>query len=87
MRTSSAANVGTDKDSEKRQRAAIEGYAKATGYHIADWFYDVAVRGTDHITARPGFASMLERIAGNGVRTVIVESPDQCRPYEKRMVV
>ena len=28
MRTSSSANVGADKDSEKRQPAAIEGYAK-----------------------------------------------------------
>jgi hypothetical protein len=27
MRTSSAANVGKDKDSERRQRTAIEGYA------------------------------------------------------------
>jgi hypothetical protein len=26
MRTSSATNVGADKDSERRQRAAIEGY-------------------------------------------------------------
>jgi hypothetical protein len=28
MRTSSATNVGVDKDSEKGQRAAIEGYAR-----------------------------------------------------------
>jgi hypothetical protein len=31
IRTSSAANVGTDKDSDKRQRAAIEGFAKQAG--------------------------------------------------------
>jgi hypothetical protein len=30
MRTSSATNVGADKDSEKRQRAAIEGYANGS---------------------------------------------------------
>ena len=36
MRTSSAANVGRDKDSEKRQRAAIEGYAKAAGYVVVE---------------------------------------------------
>jgi hypothetical protein len=29
MRTSSRTNVGADKDSDKRQRAAIEAYAKA----------------------------------------------------------
>jgi DNA invertase Pin-like site-specific DNA recombinase len=77
MRTSSATNVGADKDSEKRQRAAIESYAKAAGYHIVDWFYDAAVRGSDAVTERPGFSAMLDRIAGNGVRTVLVESPDR----------
>jgi DNA invertase Pin-like site-specific DNA recombinase len=77
MRTSSASNVGDHKDSEKRQRAAIEGFAKAAGYVIVDWFYDKAVRGSDAITERPGFATMLNRIAGNGVRTIIVESPDR----------
>jgi DNA invertase Pin-like site-specific DNA recombinase len=77
MRTSSAANVGRDKDSEKRQRAAIEGYAKAAGYVVVEWFYDAAVRGADTVTARPGFAAMLDRIAGNGVRSILVESPDR----------
>jgi len=77
MRTSSATNVGEGKDSEKRQRAAIEGFARSAGYVIVDWFYDAAVRGADAVTERPGFAAMLDRIAGNGVRTVIVESPDR----------
>jgi DNA invertase Pin-like site-specific DNA recombinase len=77
MRTSSATNVGDRKDSETRQRAAIEGFAKHAGYLIVDWFYDKAVRGSDAITDRPGFAAMLDRIAGNGVRTVVVESPDR----------
>jgi DNA invertase Pin-like site-specific DNA recombinase len=77
MRTSSATNVGRDKDSETRQRAAIESYAKAAGYVIVDWFYDPAVKGADAVTDRPGFVAMLDRIAGNGVRTIIVESPDR----------
>jgi DNA invertase Pin-like site-specific DNA recombinase len=77
MRTSSATNVGRDKDSEVRQRVAIESYAKAAGYTIVDWFYDPAVKGSDAVTERPGFKDMLERIAGNGVRTIIVESPDR----------
>ena len=63
MRTSSATNVGEGKDSQKRQRAAIEGYAKSAGYVIVDWYYDAAVKGADPVTARPGFAAMLERIA------------------------
>src|SRR5260370_39330154 len=72
-RTSSAANVGADKDSEKRQRAAIEGFAKRTGLEIVDWFYDPAVSGADPIEVRPGFSALLDRIEGNGVRTVVVE--------------
>ena len=69
-----AANVGTDKDSDKRQRAAIEAFAKRAGYELIDEFYDAAVSGADPIDMRPGFAAMLERIEGNGVRTIIVET-------------
>jgi DNA invertase Pin-like site-specific DNA recombinase len=38
LRTSSAANIGAGKDSDKRQRAAIEAFAKAAGFEIAEWF-------------------------------------------------
>jgi Resolvase, N terminal domain len=37
----------------------------------------VAVKGSDAVTERPGFKTMLDRISGNGVRTIIVESPDR----------
>lgn len=79
MRTSSTSGVGEGRDSEPRQRAAISAYAAEEGFEIADgdWFYDPAVKGRDPVTSRPGFAAMLERIAGNGVRTIIVESPDR----------
>lgn len=77
MRTSSAANVGEGKDSEARQRKAIEGYAKATGTVIVDWFYDGAVSGADPVETRPGFTTLLARIAGNGVRTIIVETANR----------
>ena len=77
MRTSSAANVGEGKDSEARQRAAIDRYAKTGGFLIVDWFYDAAVSGADPIEARPGFAAMLALIAGNGVRTIIVETANR----------
>lgn len=60
LRTSSGANVGTDKDSEKRQRAAVGGFAKHGGFTIVGEFYDAAVFGAG-------------RIDDNGVRTVIVE--------------
>jgi DNA invertase Pin-like site-specific DNA recombinase len=74
MRTSSAANVGEGKDSEARQRKAIEGYANTAGMVIVEWYYDGAVKGADPIESRPGFAVLLARIAGNGVRTIIVET-------------
>jgi len=77
MRTSSAANVGEGKDSEARQRKAIEAYAKSAGMVIADWFYDAAVSGADPVEARPGFTAALTRIAGNGVRTIIVETANR----------
>jgi DNA invertase Pin-like site-specific DNA recombinase len=77
LRTSSAANVGADKDSDKRQRQAIEAFARHGGYEIVEEFYDTAVSGADPIETRPGFAAMLERIEGNGVRTIIVETANR----------
>ena len=77
LRTSSAGNVGPDKDSDKRQRAAIDGYAKAAGYEIVAEFYDAAVSGADPVGERPGFAAMLEALLANGARTIIIESPDR----------
>jgi DNA invertase Pin-like site-specific DNA recombinase len=77
MRTSSATNCGDDKDSEKRQRAAIQAYADRAGIEIVEWYYDQAVNGAGPVAARPGFQAMLESIAGNGVRTVIVETANR----------
>ena len=77
LRTSSATNVGTDKDSDKRQRAAIEAFAKRTGFTIIAEYYDKAVSGADRIDQRPGFTEMLQRLASNGAKTILVESPDR----------
>jgi DNA invertase Pin-like site-specific DNA recombinase len=75
LRTSSAANVGADKDSDKRQREAIAAFAKRARFEIAveDWFYDPAVSGADSIETRPGFNRLLDRLESNGVRTVLIE--------------
>jgi DNA invertase Pin-like site-specific DNA recombinase len=73
-RTSSAANVGDDKDSLARQRVAVEAFARTAGYEIVESYYDTAVSGADALDARPGFADALKRIASNGVRTIIVET-------------
>jgi DNA invertase Pin-like site-specific DNA recombinase len=77
LRTSSAANVGEDKDSDKRQRAAVEAFAEANRFEIVKEFYDAAVSGADPVGERAGFAAMLEYMLGNGARTVLVESPDR----------
>ena len=77
LRTSSATNVGADKDSHARQEAAIQSYAQAHNVEIVRTFADDAVSGADLINERPGFAAMLEAIAGNGVRLVLVETANR----------
>lgn len=76
-RTSSAAGVGDDKDSEARQRLAVQAYADSAGIEIVAEYYDQAVKGADLIEDRPQFAAMLAAIAGNGVRRVIVETANR----------
>ena len=71
LRTSSATNVGGDSD--QRQRLAIAAFAKSKGFNLVGEFYDAAVSGADPIETRPGFAALLDRIEGNGVRVVLVE--------------
>jgi DNA invertase Pin-like site-specific DNA recombinase len=75
-RTSSAANVGEDKDSERRQREAVRRFAKARKLTIVDdgEFYDEAVSGTDPVDKRPGFRKLLARCAENGISVVLVET-------------
>ncbi|MFL5267346.1 MAG: recombinase family protein [Stellaceae bacterium] len=74
LRTSSATNAGEGKDSDKRQRAAIAAYAKTRGIEIAGEYWDIDVKGAELVHARPAFAEMLAAIAGNGVRTIVVET-------------
>jgi DNA invertase Pin-like site-specific DNA recombinase len=71
LRTSSATNVGGDSD--VRQRAAIERFAASAGYELVGEHYDAAVSGADPVETRPGFAAMLDRIEGDGVRVVLIE--------------
>lgn len=84
LRTSSAANVGADKDSDKRQRAAIEAYAKREKWELVEEFYDADVSGADPIETRPGFSALLDRIEGNGVRTVLVEDASR---FARQLIV
>jgi DNA invertase Pin-like site-specific DNA recombinase len=76
LRTSSAANVGPDKDSEKRQLLAIEAYVRRNGLEIVQPpTYDPAVSGADHIEDRPGFSRMMAYLAAHPeCRTILVET-------------
>jgi DNA invertase Pin-like site-specific DNA recombinase len=74
FRTSSAANVGEDKDSLPRQREAVKAYAKRNKLTIANEFYDAAQTGADSIDNRDGFQEMLAYIRNNGARTILVEN-------------
>jgi DNA invertase Pin-like site-specific DNA recombinase len=77
FRTSSMTNVGDAKDTLKRQREAVAAFAKAAGYDVIAEYSDDGVKGADQVDQRPGFAAMLQHIAGNGVRTVIVETANR----------
>lgn len=83
LRTSSAANVGTDKDSDKRQRTAIQAFAKQAGLEITEEFYDQDVSGADPIESWPGFSALLD-IESNGVRTVVVEDASR---FARQLIV
>jgi DNA invertase Pin-like site-specific DNA recombinase len=74
FRTSSETNVGPDKDSLQRQRQAVAKYAQIAGYEVITEYADDGVKGADPVDQRPGFAAMMKHVAGNGVRTIIVET-------------
>jgi DNA invertase Pin-like site-specific DNA recombinase len=73
-RTSSATNVGENKDSLKRQQDAVLGYAKRHKLEVVREFYEPAVSGTDAVMDRPGFRDMLAYLLRNGAKTVLVEN-------------
>lgn len=73
-RTSSAANVGEDKDSEKRQKHACHTYAKKAGLSVLAEFYDANVKGKDSIGSRAGFSTLLEYCQDNEVEIIIFEN-------------
>lgn len=71
-RTSSLSNV--DGDSVPRQRAACSEYAARHGLTIQAEFNDAAVRGTDAVATRPGFAALMAWCGEHGCRTILVEN-------------
>jgi phosphoglycolate phosphatase-like HAD superfamily hydrolase len=53
--------------------AVNQSFAKYCGLDIVAEYYDQAVSDADPIEGRPGFKALLDRIVGNGVKTVVVE--------------
>jgi DNA invertase Pin-like site-specific DNA recombinase len=77
LRTSSATNVGPDKDSDKRQLAAIQAFADQNKIMIKGTYYDAGVRGSDPIQQRTNFNPMLWEAQRLGIELILVESPDR----------
>jgi DNA invertase Pin-like site-specific DNA recombinase len=77
LRTSSATNVGDDKDSEQRQMRAIEHYAKRNDIKIVGKYYDAGVKGSDPVMERPGFSALIADAAKKKIKLILVESPDR----------
>jgi DNA invertase Pin-like site-specific DNA recombinase len=72
LRTSSATNI--DGDSQDRQTQAIEEYAKANGMEIAVKVSDLAVKGSDSIHDRKGFAKLIQHCIDNSISTILCEN-------------
>lgn len=66
-----------DGDGYPRQLAAIETYAAANGYEIAEVFREKAVSGTKELDDRPALAEMFVALEENGVKTVMIEKLDR----------
>src|SRR5215207_6775388 len=74
LRTSSAANIGADKDSDRRHREAIQRFALRAGIKVVDEFYDPAVSGGDHVESPPRLHRHAQADRGERRRTIIVET-------------
>lgn len=85
-RTSSASNVGANKDTLTRQELSVSSFAKTAGYEIVSQYYDAAVSGTDDIMDRPEFARMVADAKAADVSVILVESASRfARDYIVQM--
>jgi hypothetical protein len=86
FRTSSLTSVGEDTDTLKRQRSAVEGFAKRAGYELIVEYSDDGVKGADPVDTRPGFAAMLKHLASNGVHTGMLQQTQARDDIEAELV-
>ena len=64
-----------DGDGFRRQEDKIRSWAKRNRYEIVAVFKEKAISGsTSELSERPALSELMLKIAGNGVRTVLVEN-------------
>lgn len=66
-----------DGDGFDRQRDAVTKFARGNGFAIEAEYRDEGVSGTRELADRPGLAALLDRLASNGVKVVLVERADR----------
>jgi DNA invertase Pin-like site-specific DNA recombinase len=72
LRVSGASQV--EGDGFPRQRQAIERFARANSYDLVAEYRDEGASGRNELDDREGLSALLEGIAGNGIRVVIIEN-------------
>jgi DNA invertase Pin-like site-specific DNA recombinase len=75
LRVSGASQI--EGDGFPRQREVCATYAAANSIEIVGEYRDEACSGCTEADAREAFGAMVQRIAGNGVRLVLVERADR----------
>lgn len=77
VRVSGKGQAAEDRDGLRRQRENVERFAKRANYEILEWYEDPGVSGTTELENRPGLESAATRIAGNGVKVMLIENSDR----------
>jgi len=66
-----------DGDGFPRQRAAIKAYADADGIKVVRWFEEKGISGATELDGRPALLQLLEALASNGTKLVLIEKLDR----------
>lgn len=75
LRVSGAAQL--DGDGFPRQLAAVRKYTAAHAMRVEEVFEEKALPGKTEWERRPAWTAMLQKITGNGVRTIVIEKLDR----------
>ncbi len=61
-------------DGFRRQEDKIRSWAKRSCYEIVAVFREEGISGASELSERPALSELMLKIAGNGIRTVLVEN-------------